>query len=499
MENLRRLMIEASRRHGLGGVAVGVVRKDEPPVVECIGQADRARGRPIDVDTVFRIASVSKTLTAIAVMQLRDEGLFALDDPVNEYLNKIRVEAPTGAPDVTFRHLLTHTAGIGEVPKVSDLWRQEAWGAGKPFAACSDLAALYGGTLRTEVAAGSKWAYANHGFAVLGELVRDISGRPFAEYLRERVLRPLGMERSECVRTDQHAGTLAEGYQWVLGRFRPVKDYDLTLFGPGSVLSPLSDMVEYATWLAHVGHDTRADVLAPATLDEMMTSQFAIDPRLAGMGLAFFLDRFDTHRVCGHNGNNPGFASALWVAPYDEAGVVVLTNTGTFMGAHLLAGSALRSVLGVDDPAGSFPRADVLSSPHLWPELVGTYAPGPGFLTNARTWEMMGGEVQVFVRNRRLSIRALSPVPQLQRGLELHSIDDNDPLLFAAELNGLVVPVVFRADAGGIDTVCIGSPAMATLYRRPAWRSSRRRLTAIAGAGLAVAVARRRKHLGTGR
>jgi CubicO group peptidase (beta-lactamase class C family) len=493
MEDLRRLVIESSRRHGLGGVAVGVVRRDERPVVECVGFADRVRRRRVDRDTVFRIASISKTLTAIGLMHLRDEGLFALDQPVNCYLKSIRIESPPGAPEVTFRHLLTHTAGIGELPRVSDLWRREAWGAGRPFAAPSDLAALYGGSLRAEIAAGSKWAYANHGFAVLGQLVQDISGRPFAEYMREHVLRPLGMERSDYLRTERVSETLATGYHWIFGRFRAIKDYDLTLLGPGSVLSPLADMVEYATWLAHARHGTRAIVVAPATLDEMMSLQFTIDPRIAGMGLAFFLDRFGAHRVCGHDGNNPGFASALLVAPDDESGVVVLTNTSTFVGAHLLAASVLRSVLGIADPAGLLPLADVSSNPHLWPELTGAYAPEPGFLTNLRAWEMTGGEVQVFVRNRRLLIRALSPLGQLRRGLELHPTDDSDPLLFAVEVEGLVIPVAFRAsDSGRVDTLCIGAPAMATFHRRKPWRSSRRRLTTIAGLGLVIAATRTR-------
>src|SRR5258708_18910923 len=105
MGDLRRLVIEASRRRGLGGVAVGVVRKDEPAAVECLGLADRVSGRQVDSDTVFRIASISKTLTAIAVMQLRDQGRFALDDPVNPSLETIRIEPPSGAPQVTFRHL----------------------------------------------------------------------------------------------------------------------------------------------------------------------------------------------------------------------------------------------------------------------------------------------------------------------------------------------------------------------------------------------------------
>jgi hypothetical protein len=152
--------------------------------------------------------------------------------------------------------------------------------------------------------------------------------------------------------------------------------------------------------------------------------------------------------------------------------------------------------LGVPDPAGLLPRSDVPASPHVWPELTGCFAPAPGFLTNARTWEMAGGEVEVFVRNRRLHLRALSPVPQLRRGVELHATHDADPFLFALTIEGLVVPVAFGTDdAGRVERLCIGAPAMATLHRRPVWRSSRRRLRAVAVGGLAAAALQRaRRH-----
>ena len=436
MTDLRSLVIDSSRRHGLGGVAVAVVAKDEPPTIECLGLADRTSGRPVAPDTVFRIASISKTLTAICLMQLRDAGLFHLDDAVNNSVKGMRIESPPGAPEVTFRDLLTHTAGIGEVPRISDLVRRDAWGGGRPNAPLVDPTEVYRGALRTEVAAGSKWAYANHGFVILAKLVADIGGAPFVEHLRERVLQPLGMVDTDGLRTERVSHDLATGYHWILGRF---------------------------------------------------------DSRIAtGMGLAFFLDRFDTHRVCGHDGGVPGFASSLLVAPDDGVGVVVMTNTSSFLGAHLLAASVLRSRLGTPDPAGLLPRHDVPASPHVWSELTACYAPKPGFLTNARTWQMAGGEVEVFVRSRRLLIRALSPVPQLRRGVELHPTDDTDPFVFAFTIEGLVVPVSFGTDdAGRVERCHIGAPAMATLHRRPVWRSSRRRLVTVAVGGLAAAAMKR--------
>jgi CubicO group peptidase (beta-lactamase class C family) len=493
MSDVRPLLVAAMRRHGLGGAAVAIVREGERPAIECVGLADRDTNRPVDPNTVFRIASISKTMTAIGVMQLRDRGLLELDEPVNKYLKTFTVEPPPGGEQVTCRHLLTHTAGIGESPSVPDLVRREAWGMGPPRTPPADLAALYRGTLRPETVAGAKWAYANHGFAVLGQVVEDVSGESFDRYMYEHLFRPLGMNATEYTRTDRTDHQLATGYHWLFGRLRPVKDYDPSLLGPGSVLSSSSDMATYAEWLLHGGAGAHGEVLRPETLTEMMSPQYSVDPRLPGMGLAFFVDHQGRHRVAGHDGNNPGFASALSTAPDDGFAVVVLTNTATFIGAHLLAGTVLRSLLGAPDPAGDLPRAGVPEQPHLWPELLGHYAPRSGFLTNVRSWQMTGGEVQVVVKHRRLVIRALSPLRQLRAGLQLHAIDDSDPLLFALETDGLVVPVAFARDAAGVvDRVVVGPPANTVFHRRSVVRSSRNRIRVAATAIAAAAFHRAR-------
>ena len=492
MFDVRGLLVAAMRRHGLGGAAVAIVREGEPPAFECVGLADRNTNRPVDPDTVFRIASISKTMTAIGVMQLRDRGLLDLDEPVNKYLTSFTVEPPPGGQQVTCRHLLTHTAGIGEMPRVADLVRKEVWGMGPPRTAPADLAALYSGTLRPESVAGAKWAYANHGFAVLGQVVEDVSGESFARYMHEHLFQPLAMDSTEYVRTDRTDDRLAAGYHWMFGRLRGVKDYDLSLLGPGSVLSSLSDMATYAEWLLHGGAGAHGDVLRPETLAEMMSLQYSVDPRLPGMGLAFWLDHQGTHRVAGHDGNNPGFASALLSAPDDGFAVVVLTNTATFIGAHLLAAAALRSLLGVADPAAELASTAVADQPHLWPELLGHYAPRSGFLTNMRSWQMTGGEVQVVVKRRGLVIRALSPLRRIRRGLRLYPTDASDPLLFALEIEGLVVPVAFARDGTGrVDRVAVGPAANTVYLRRPAVRSSRLRLR-LAATAIAVLLLRRR-------
>jgi hypothetical protein len=314
--------------------------------------------------------------------------------------------------------------------------------------------------------------------------------------MREHLFAPLGMEHTDYRRTSRTAGDLATGYHWTRGRFRAMKDFDLGILGPGSVLSSLADMAIYAEWLLHGGDGGRGAVLDAGTLAEMLSPQYSVDPRLPGMGLAFWLDRLGEHRVGGHDGNVPGFASSLRFAPDDGVAVVVLTNNSAAIAAHLVATDLLASLLGVDTPSTELHQLEVLDRLDVWSDLEGHYAPAPGLLTNARAWEMVGGEVEVVVKNRRLVLRALSPLPALRRGLELHAVDDDDPLSFGVEFDGLVVPLVFaRGARGQVDRLMVGPPVNTTFHRRSLLRSSRvRGRTVLVSAGVvALALGRRRR------
>jgi CubicO group peptidase (beta-lactamase class C family) len=143
VDNIGSLVVEAAGRHGLAGVAVAAVGPGVPPTMVCQGAADASGGRPVDPDTVFRVASVTKTMTAIGLMQLQEAGCFGLDDPVNDYLSAFQIQPPPGGPPVTFRHLLTHTAGIGELPRIADALRPAARGLARPGTPPADLAALF--------------------------------------------------------------------------------------------------------------------------------------------------------------------------------------------------------------------------------------------------------------------------------------------------------------------------------------------------------------------
>ena len=167
-------------RHPAVGLAVGVVRDESLELFCGRGWAESAARRPVTQDTVFRIGSITKPLTAIAVMQLCEQGLVDLDAPANDYLRPYRlVPARANFRPATVRHLLTHTAGIPEARHVRDLFHPEAGPfegrppiLSVPFGApLPSLAEYYHGGLRVVVQPGTAFAYSNHGFATLGQII----------------------------------------------------------------------------------------------------------------------------------------------------------------------------------------------------------------------------------------------------------------------------------------------------------------------------------------
>src|SRR3954452_25138927 len=195
------------------GLAFGVVRDGSLEFFSAHGLADIETRIPIAEDTVFRIGSITKTFTAIAVLQLVEQGVVDLDASANEYLRAYQlVPADPGWRPATVRHLLTHTAGIGEqVPRSAALRRD--FGVSVPMGRpVPTLAEYYRGGLRLDAEPGTRFRYSDHGPTTLGQLVEDVSGLPFDRYLREQVFAPLGMSDTDVVRSDRIRQRLATGY-----------------------------------------------------------------------------------------------------------------------------------------------------------------------------------------------------------------------------------------------------------------------------------------------
>ena len=233
-------------RHPAVGLAVGVVRDGALASFSAHGLADIATGRPMDADTVVRVASITKTFTAVALLQLWEQGLVDLDAPADRYLRAYRlIPADPGWPPATLRHLLTHTAGIGEEVIRSRALRRdfgESVPEGRPVPTPAEY---YGRGIRIIAEPGTRFRYTDHGPTTVGQIVEDVSGLPFDRYLRERVFAPLGMADTDIVLTDEMAARLATGY--TLGRRGPraVTPRNWVTAGASNAYSTPRDMGRY--------------------------------------------------------------------------------------------------------------------------------------------------------------------------------------------------------------------------------------------------------------
>ena len=487
---------EVLNRWPTAGLAVGVVRDGSLAWFHGHGVADIESGTRVDENTVFRIASITKTITAIAVMQLWEQGLVDLDAPASDYLRAYRlIPARAGLRRPTLRHLLTHTAGVRAVRGASDLLRPAlGWSTpvGRPP---PPLAQYYRGGLRFDFEPGTKWAYSNHGFATLGQIVADVSGLPLDRYLRERVFQPLGMESSDLVRSERVRSRLATGYELRSRGLRAVTHREQVTAGASGVYSTMSDMARYVAALLAGDAGAHGSVLKPETLARMFEPHYQPDPRLPGMGLGFFRNEMGGHRTVEHDGIWHGFRSDMKLAPDNGIGVLAFANTGWFdpRGAPVpVANALLRHLLDLLDEAV---RTDAPEHPDAWRELCGGSSFGPGVLTDPQPRMMLGAGLEVVVRRDHLTIRGQMPIPAVRRGLRLHP-DGDDPYAFRIDLAALgagTSDVVFSRGPGGeVTALHVGLNPM-TFQKRPDILNPRPWVAGTLAAGATALTARRRR------
>ncbi|HLZ22549.1 MAG TPA: serine hydrolase domain-containing protein, partial [Ktedonobacterales bacterium] len=416
----------------------------------------------------------------------------------------------------TVRHLLTHTSGIPEVVYCADLlhpgWgpfgERPAIGSVKVGEPLPSLAEYYRGGLRVVVEPGTAFAYSNHGFATLGQLVEDVSGMPLERYFREHIFEPLGMADTDLVRSERVKRHLATGYALGPSGARTIADRDWVGGGGGGIYSSTRDMARYVATLLGGGANEYGRVLQPETLATMFSPHYQPDPRLTSMGLAFFRHDAGDHLIVSHEGILPGFNSQLAVAPEDGLGLIAFTNgaSGAMTWLPSALGRLLHHLLGVPDEDV---RGDVPQRPEFWGELCGRYR-FPPRVSDLRGRLMLGGGVQIFVHAGQLMLRVLSPmpIPALYSGLPLRPDDDEDPYVFRLDLAKFgmaTVRLVFRHEAGGRTTVVhtdLGSQPV-SLYKQQAPKHQRPWITgalgalAVAGTVKAVRQSRSRPHTET--
>jgi CubicO group peptidase (beta-lactamase class C family) len=325
-------------RDSIVGASVLIVRDGRVVAQHEVGWANRAAGWRTDTNTIYHWASITKTLTAIAILQLRDRGRLSLDDPITRWVPELRqVHDSFGAIDhVTLRMLLGHSAGFQ-----NPTW---PYGQGKPWepfepVRWDQLVAMmpYQELLfRPD----TKYSYSNPGFIYLARVIEALSGDPWETYVQKNILTPLGLTRSYFGATPYHQARWrahnyfveadSSGHESVIDAGA---DFDPGITIPnGGWNAPLGDL---ATYLAFLTTGARGDtVLAHASLEEMWRSRFpAVEP-VAGMGtptdsigLSFFVLWRGGTRFVGHTGHQAGFRSFFYINPATRTGIVAAFNT----------------------------------------------------------------------------------------------------------------------------------------------------------------------------
>jgi CubicO group peptidase (beta-lactamase class C family) len=293
------------------GAAVMVIENGEVVHRAGYGYANLEGRTPIDADTAFRLASVSKQFTAMAVMLLAEEGRLAYDDPVSEYLQSL-----SPYPGVTFRHLMTHTGGLPEYYDVIDT------SGGMPSNA--DALALLGTMDGTVFTPGERYEYSNPGYDMLASLVAEVAGQDFPRFMRARIFAPLGM-RGTLVHdhTRPEVPHRATGYAPDESGEGYVPDDDDPLngiVGSGGVYSTLNDLYR---WDQALYGET---LVSRAALEAAFTPARLNDGTAVDYGFGWRIEEHDGHLRVRHGGSWVGFRTHIARCPAERFTVIILSN-----------------------------------------------------------------------------------------------------------------------------------------------------------------------------
>ena len=324
--DLLEVWLEAQRAYDdIPGISAALVHDQAVIWKGGYGLRDVGRRTPATADTIYSICSISKLFTSVAVMQLRDEGKLRLDDPVSKHLSwfKIRNSAPQ-AGDATIEGLLTHASGL---PRESD---HPYWtGPEFAFPTREEIRSRID-SQETLYPSQTYHQYSNLGMTLAGEVVEAASGMPYEQYVRSKILAPLGLESTTVDMPSQHrGGRLAAGYSAILrsGSREPVPFFVTRGVAPAAgYASTAEDLARFASWQFRVLDKGGAEVLNANTLREMHRVHW-VDPDFeTTWGLGFAVSRSNDETFVGHGGSCPGFRTHLLLKPERKVAAVFMAN-----------------------------------------------------------------------------------------------------------------------------------------------------------------------------
>lgn len=306
------LISSAMKRHHIPGIALAITKGDQ--VVYSQGYGTAGNRQALTADTPFYIGSQSKSFTALAIMQLVEQGKLDLDAPLQKYIPWFRVADEQASGKITIRHLLQHTSGLSESGYVAN------------FSPNTPLETLVRDLSRAKLSApvGEKMQYFNPGYSTLGLLIETVSGKSYGGYLRENIFVPLKMEHSFTDPVEAKAAGLAQGYAQVFMLPVPADQvsyqYDLPA---GFIISTANDMARYLMALNNGGTLDGAQILQPENVKLLFTPNAAIDSMY---GFGWYISKYHGETKITHGGDTERFHTSVLLLPDQGFSLVMLFN-----------------------------------------------------------------------------------------------------------------------------------------------------------------------------
>lgn len=288
---------------------------------------------PITADTVFRVGSVSKLFTDIAVMQLVEQGKLDLDAPITNYLPDFKPRNSFNKP-ITLRQLMSHRAGLVRESPIGSYFDSTAPTLQQTVESLNQTNLVYEPETRTK--------YSNAGIAVVGYILEKTQNQSFADYLKQTLLEPLGMKQSSFAPSPEINKNLAKAQMWtVFGKTFDAPVFELGIAPAGSMYATTGDLAHFASALFG-----DSNILKPTMLEKMWQLQYAAPNQKSGFGIGFRVSDLNGHRLVGHGGAIYGFSTQLSVLPDDKLGVIVISTKDFSNGVtSRIAELALKSML----------------------------------------------------------------------------------------------------------------------------------------------------------
>jgi CubicO group peptidase (beta-lactamase class C family) len=350
-----RLFTQFTADRHVPGAVWGVIVDGQLAHVGVNGLRDVGAKAPVDADSVFRIASMTKSFTAMAILKLRDEGKLSLDDPAERYVPEMAgMKYPSSdAPKITIRHLLSHSAGFPE---------DNPWGDRQLADTDDQLSRMLRGGIPFSNAPGLVYEYANLGFAILGRIVTNVSKVRYEDYIAANILRPLDMTSTTLEPSTVAANRLVHGYRWEDEQWKSEPLLANGSFGAmGGMLTSVGDLSRYvaaflSAWPAHDGPE-----IAPIRRSSLREMQHLWSPAPSaitrdrstgaaqltsgGYGYGLRVAQTCTFRtIVSHTGGLPGFGSVMTWLPDYGVGIVAFGNL-TYTGWGGIATTALEALV----------------------------------------------------------------------------------------------------------------------------------------------------------